>query len=150
MAIFSISTFGSRAHAGSRDVKKIGVSVGFLTEPFPSVVGYDVSYNVLSYLRLTGGYGSVGSLSTFAFDAKAFPIDWNFAPYVTVGFTNVSGSSGGSVGGTNLNVSGNGVYYGAGIDWQMDIGFNLGFNVKVVSIGGLNLSLPGFYTGWYF
>jgi hypothetical protein len=148
------------ASASSRSVKKFGVGVGLITEPFPSVIGYNVSYNLAQFLRLGVGYGSISAsgagysfdVKTIAVDAKAFLLDWNLSPFVNLGFTNVSGtiSGTGSASGLSLTSTGSSIYYGGGLDWQTNFGFNIGFDFKVMSIGGQSLSAPGAYFGWYF
>lgn len=152
------------ASASSRASKKIGLSVGLVSSPFPSLVGYNLSFNALNFLRLTAGYGSISvgtndalatytaDLKTIAFDAKGFLLDWNFAPFVCLGYTSVSGTITGTTtaGGTSLASTGSSIYYGGGLDWQTNIGFNLGFEYKMATISSNSIGLPGVYFGWYF
>ena len=148
------------AQASARSTKKFGLSVGILTEPFLSLMGYNVSYNIKQWVRVTAGYGTSSAsgstynidVNTIALDAKLFLLDWNFAPYVDVGYSKISGTvtGTGDLGGLRLSQTGGAIYYGAGIDWQTYFGFNLGFNLKMMSLGGQSASIPGFYAGWYF
>lgn len=134
--------------------KKFGLAIGLVTEPFPSVVGYTASYNLAKFLRLNFGYGTVSDTAsgidatTIEFSAKLFPLDWSFAPFAVLGFTNVSGTLG--AGNSTLKGTGSALTYGFGLDWQTGIGFNLGFDYKLVSLGGQSNGLPGAYLGWYF
>lgn len=160
--VISIQLFLGRpeAEASSRSTKKIGLSVGILTEPFVSLMGYNLSYNIKQWLRVTAGYGTskvTGSsfnidVNTIALDAKFFLLDWNFAPYVDLGYSKISGkvTGTGDLGGLSLSQTGGAIYYGAGIDWQTYFGFNLGFNVKMMTLNGQKATIPGAYLGWYF
>lgn len=142
------------SQASSRSTKKFGLGVGLITEPFPSVVGFHAGYNLAKFLRLNFGYGTISDTAngidatTIEFSAKLFPLDWSFAPFAVVGFTNVSGSVG--AGNSTLSGSGSALSYGFGLDWQTGIGFNLGFDYKFVTLGGTTRGLPGGYIGWYF
>ena len=139
--------------ASNRSVHKFGVDVGILSEPFPSLMGLNASYNIIDYLRVTAGYGSVSgtgwSFTTLAGDVKLFPLDWNFAPFGVIGYTNVTFKGAGS-GLGSVTASGNALYYGLGFDWQTARGFNLGFEYKMTTIASNSVGLPGFYVGWFF
>jgi hypothetical protein len=148
------------ANASSRSTKKFGLSVGLLTEPFLSLMGYNVSYNIKQWVRVSAGYGSSTAsgtgfnidVNTIALDAKFFLLDWNFAPYLDVGYTKLSGTvtGTGDLGGLSLSQTGGAIYYGFGLDWQTYLGFNLGFNYKLMSLNSQSAAIPGFYAGWYF
>ena len=152
------------ANASARATKKIGINVGVITEPFPSVLGYGISYNLAQFLRLGVSYGSISAtgttgavpyaidLKTLAFDAKGFLIDWNFAPFVNLGYSTISGtvSGTGSASGIGITSAGSSLYYGGGIDWQTYFGFNFGVEYKSLTIAGKAIGLPGVYFGWYF
>ena len=79
----------SDAAASSRSSKRIGVGIGLITEPFPSLLGYTLAYNLSNKFRVTGGYGSVSAtgsnfnldVKTYGLNLKYFPLDWNFAPF---------------------------------------------------------------------
>lgn len=155
------TTFGALdANASSRAVKKFGVAVGLLTEPLPSTVGFSASYNLAHFLRLGVGYGSFSfsstaytlDITTIGVDAKVFPLDWNFSPYASIGFTSISGtiSGTGEASGLSLTSTGGAITYGAGIDWQTYLGFNLGVAYKIISKNGASAGIPGFYIGWFF
>ena len=152
----------------SRGKKSLGFGVGLITEPVPSLLGFTVAYNFSEHFRLTGGYGSISasgtnslthtpysfSLKTYGLDAKFFPLAWNFAPFISGGASLVSGSitGTGTISGLS-SFSSTGTFYdvGAGIDWQTNIGFNIGFEFKRVFGSTTNgVTLPGIYFGWFF
>ena len=155
-----VALIAQPALAGSRDTKKLGLYVGFLAEPIPSVVGFNIGYNLASFVRLSAGYGTISltgtgyevKATTIAGEAKFMLPDWNFTPFATLGYSNVdmtvtgTGADTSSLGG--LGASAGTLTYGFGIDWQTNFGFNLGFSYKMVSKTGDGL--PGFYLGWYF
>lgn len=149
------------ASAGSRASKKIGIGIGLITEPFPSLLGYNLSYNLSDKFRLTGGYGSVSATGTgFSLDVKTwgmnlkyFPLSWNFAPFLEGGASSVSGTITGTGTVSGLSVASTGVFYsaGCGIDWQTGIGFNLGLSYKFLfGKNSGNVAAPGLHLGWYF
>ena len=149
------------AFAGSRSHKKIGLDLGLITEPFPSLLGYNLSYNVFDQLRLTAGYGTVSStgagysmdVKTIGVDAKLFLLNWSFAPFVSLGYTSVSGtvSGVGTSGGISLSGTGKSAHYGIGVDWQTWAGFNLGLEYKNLVGSSLGTTgAPGLYIGWFF
>ena len=153
-----------QASANSRMSKKIGLSLGLLTEPYVGAVGYNLSYNLAHFLRLGVGYASLSgtaadpttgltadwSLKTIAVDAKGFIFNCNFTPFVNFGFSSLTLTGTPTIGGSSLSFSGSTIYYGGGIDWQTDLGFNLGVEYKTASKGTASLGLPGVYLGWYF
>ncbi len=150
------------AQASSRSVDKIGLSLGLISEPAVSLLGYNLSYNLDNRLRVTAGYGSVSSsgsgfnidVKTIGLNAKYFLVDWNFAPFVGAGASSISGTvtGTGDVGG--LSVSGTGVLFSGliGVDWQTSIGFLLGVEYALLFGKGIEsgTGVPGFYFGWVF
>jgi len=162
-AVFFFTTLlGSPdASAGTRSSKRIGLGLGLITEPFPSVLGFNLAYNVMDQLRLTAGYGSINAsatgfnvdVTTIGVDAKLFLLDWSFAPFVSGGFTSVSGtiSGTGTTSGIALANTGTAASVGFGVDWQTWVGFNLGLEYKTILGSSLGITgLPGLYLGWYF
>ena len=152
----------------SRGKKAIGIGVGLITEPVPSLLGFNLAYNFNEHFRLTAGYGSISSsgtndvthlpysfsLKTYGLDAKFFPLAWNFAPFISGGASLVTGSitGTGTISGLS-SFSATGTFYdlGAGIDWQTNFGFNIGFEFKKVFGSSIkSVGLPGVYFGWYF
>src|SRR5436305_524646 len=91
-----------QAHAygggGAREQHKLGVSVGLIDQPFPSIWGANLNFNALSFARLTGGVGFINatgvstgspgttvntSLTTIAGEAKLMVPEWSFSPSAT-------------------------------------------------------------------
>jgi len=149
------------SQAGNRGSKKIGVGVGLLTEPFPSLIGYTLAYNLNDNLRLTAGYGSISStasnasfdITTIGVDAKYFLLDWSFTPFISAGVSSITGTVSGTGSTSGISISGTGVIpaAGFGIDWQSWIGFNLGVDYKIALSSNANhVGIPGIYFGWYF
>jgi len=144
----------------NRMQKRIGVHLGLLGDPFPTLLGFNANYNVMDWVRVTAGYGSItatvtgGELSatTFGFGGRFFVPDWNFSPvagisWATVSVTVTGTSVLGDVGG--FSGSGSHLYATFGFDWQTGMGFSLGagYNLSLKSgVGGL----PYVNLGWYF
>jgi len=148
------------AFAQSNRMKnRIGIHIGLLGDPFPTLIGFNANYNVMDWARVTAGYGSLtvtgtgGDLtaSTFGFGGRFFVPDWNFSPVVGISWATVSvtitGGAIGDVGG--FTGSGSHLYATFGFDWQTGMGFSLGagYNLSLKSgVGGL----PYVNLGWYF
>jgi len=144
----------------SRSEKKIGLHLGLLGDPFPTLIGFNANYNVIDWVRVTAGYGSVtasvtgGELkaTTFGAGVRVFVPDWNFSPvggisWATVSVTATGTGVIGDVGGFSGSASH--MYATIGFDWQTGMGFNLGagYNLSLKSgVGGL----PYVNLGWYF
>jgi len=144
----------------NRMTHQIGVHLGLLGDPFPTLLGFNANYNITDWVRATAGYGSItasvtgGELkaTTFGAGARFFVPDWSFSPVagiswatvsVTVSGTGVIGDVGGFSG------SGSHMYATFGFDWQTGMGFSLGagYNLSLKSgVGGL----PYINLGWYF
>ena len=160
--LFFITLLGSPdANAGSRSNKKLGVGVGLITEPFPSILGFNLAYNIMDQLRLTAGYGTINASATgfsvdvtsIGLDAKLFLLDWSFAPFVSGGVTTVTGtvSGTGTTSGISIANTGTAASVGFGVDWQTWIGFNFGLEYKTLLSSSLgSTGAPGLYLGWYF
>ncbi len=161
VAILIIGIVGETAEAQSnRSKKKLGVHIGLLGDPFPTLIGGNVNYNVTDWARATVGYGSVtatvgtGELtaSTFGFGGRFMVPDWNLTPVVGISWATVSVTASapglvGDVGG--FSGSGSHLYATFGFDWQTGAGFNVGagYNLSLQSgVGGL----PYVNLGWYF
>jgi hypothetical protein len=150
------------AQASSRSVDKIGLSLGLISEPAVSLLGYNLSYNLDNRLRVTAGYGSVSSsgsgfnidVKTIGLNAKYFLLDWNFAPFVGAGASSISGTVNGTGDVGGIGVSGTGVLFSGliGVDWQTSIGFLLGVEYALLFGKGIasGTGVPGFYFGWVF
>lgn len=161
VAAISFSAFSNVAHAGARSEHKIGLFAGIITEPFPSMYGFNAGYNILDFLRASAGIGFLNytdpsytlDVTTLNLDVKAFIPEIAFSPFVMIGVSKVSLVVAGTdpdlsaLGG--FGASGSSVVFGGGIDWQTHVGFNIGVSYKYVTIGEGG-GLPGLYVGWYF
>jgi hypothetical protein len=161
IALVSLVASGSEAQASSRSAKRLGLSVGILTEPVPSLIGYNLSYNLSNRFRLTLGYGSVSAndpnftvdVKTYGIDGKVFITNSNVAPFVGFSASRVIGSvtGSGTVGGLSLATGGTFSGPSVGFDWQANLGFNFGIEYKYLMGQGIQATgLPGVYFGWYF
>jgi hypothetical protein len=163
VVIVFLSLWGAspEAQASSRAAKRIGLSVGILSEPAPTLIGYNLSYNFSKRARLTLGYGSVSAsdpnftidVKTYGADLKVFLTESNVSFFGGASVSRVIGSisGSGSVGG--LSLSSGGTFYGpsVGLDWQAGLGFNFGVEYKYLMGKDITATgLPGVYFGWYF
>ncbi len=160
LGLVTLFAFSPDAFAGSRDMKKFGIFGGLLGTPYPSLWGVNAGFNALSFVRVTGGFGSTSvsgtgytlDATTLGGEAKFLIPNWNFSPSAAFGYSYVSATITGtgadlsSLGG--LSGSDGATYMAFGLDWQTNYGLNLGFDVKVPLAAGT--SLPGIYLGWYF
>ncbi len=145
------------AEASNRVAKRVGVSLGLLGDPFPTLLGYNLNFNAARWLRLTAGYGSISgtgtngeslSLTTIGGGARLFVPSWNFSPVVGASYAKVSFTgSAGELGGFSAN--GSHTYLTAGFDWQAGNGFNLGFGANLSTLEGVG-AVPYINLGWYF
>jgi hypothetical protein len=139
---------------------KFGLHLGLLGDPFPTLLGLNLDYNLIDWARVTAGYGSVSAdvtggkltATTFGAGVRAMVPNWNVTPVVGLSFASVSVSAtgtavSGDVGGFSASASH--LYATFGLDYQAGIGFNvgLGYNVSLKSgVGGL----PYINLGWFF
>ncbi len=143
----------------NRMTDRLGFHVGLVGDPFPTLVGFNVNYNIADFLRASAGYGSLtvtagtGELtaSTFGFGVRGMVPDWNLTPVVGLSWATVSVTvSGGAIGDVGgFTGSGSHLYATFGFDWQTGAGFNLGagYNLSLKSgVGGL----PYVNLGYYF
>ncbi|MEP0823091.1 MAG: hypothetical protein HRF44_09610 [Ignavibacterium sp.] len=148
-------------HAQSNRMKqKLGLHLGLVGDPFPTLTGANVNYNVTDFLRASAGYDSFSvsvtggdlTASTFGAGVRAMLPAWNFSPVLGLSWATVSVSASGTgvIGDTGgFSASASHLYATFGIDWQTGSGFNLGagYNYSLKSgVGGL----PYVNLGWYF
>lgn len=154
--------------ASSRVANPFGIHAGLIGDPFPTLVGVNVNYNALDFLRLTAGYGSISatgtsvsngtvtntelSARTIGAGARLMIPDMNFTPVIGASFANVTITGAAStasqeVGG--FSGSGSHVYVSGGFDWQAGNGFNLGFGYNYSLLAGVG-GLPYVNLGFYF
>ncbi len=150
----------SAALAGNRSLNKLGVTVGLLGDPYPTVIGYNANWNVLPFMRLVAGYGSISAstnggelkATTMAGGVRLMKSEWNFSPVVGLSYGKVDVTTTGSVGTTTVGgFSGSAThsYWTAGFDWQASGGFNFGFGVNGSLKSGIG-SVPFINLGWFF
>ncbi len=139
------------AEASSRSLKKFGISISLLGDPAPSFVGYNIHYNLTSFMRLNAGYGSFLAGSTYGGGARFFVPDWNFSPFVGLSYAkfNISGTLTSDSGTAGLLVSQSYAYASYGFDWQTDYGLNFAFGVNQIFVSDTTM-LPFFSLGWFF
>lgn len=150
----SLSTSMDSNRAG----KKIGITTGF-GNPFPSILGMNVNYNVTDWARATAGYGEISvssgdskaSVTTLGAGADAFVPGWSLSPTAGLRISKVDVSNSG---GAELEVQGvekstTLLYAQAGLDWQSQGGFNIGLG-QVVGISGGKAAGSYLNLGWYF
>jgi opacity protein-like surface antigen len=164
------------AWSQSRANNRVGLGLGILSDPVPSLISYQLKYNIVPALQVGVSYGSVsasgssidpntglatgasGGVTTYGVSAKAFLIpSWSLSPYVNAGFarTKIDGSF--SIGGSTVSsASGslNSIVAGVGLDHQAFIGFNIGAGVNYIiapsEISDAVKILPHVYFGWFF
>ena len=159
VAVSMTTTLSTTAHA-NRSAKKIGIGVGLITEPAPSVLGYTLDYNLNDRFRITAGYGNISftgtssklELTTIGADVKYFLLPWTFAPFISGGASSVTGTLSGTETVSGISISETGMVYsgGAGIDWQMGWGLTVGMEYKYLKTKTSSFSVPGFYFGFHF
>jgi hypothetical protein len=141
----------------SRMHKRVGAYLGVLGDPFPTLVGVNLAYNVFDFLRATAGLGQVSasvgnasaSATTVGAGARFLVPGWSLSPVagLSVAYVGYSSSGGGvSVGG--FNSGGLHAYASLGVDWQTVSGFNLGAGVNVSTKAGVGV-LPYLNLGWF-
>ena len=157
----------STASAGlsNRMNNKLGAFVGIVGDPYPSILGVNVGYNVTDFMRASLGYGSievttgmsvngssVATTSTKVTSVGAgltgFMPGWNLSPTAGLHITNVSTEGDGEIEVQGFQGNGTLLYGSLGLDWQAGSGFNLaaGYNVPFgKGAGGLYAS-----AGWFF
>ena len=144
----------------NRMLKRFGAYLGILGDPHPTLVGFNVAYNVNDYLRASVGFGKVTvssidltgssgitdtSLTTIGAAAKFLMPGWNLSPSATLGYSHIAFDG---VLADNDYKSSN-LYFGVGGDWQAASGFNLGAGLNV-SINGGAPTAPYMNVGMFF
>lgn len=144
----------------NRMTNKLGIHVGLLGDPYPTLVGFNANYNVMDFLRASAGYGSVSAdvsggkltATTIGFGVRGMVPDWNFTPVVGVSWATISVSASASgISGDVAGFSGSAshLYATFGIDWQTGMGFNLGAGYNMSFKSGVP-GVPYLNLGWYF
>lgn len=154
------SSNSSETTVGSnRMLRKAGVYLGVLGDPFPTIVGVNLGYNAFDFARFTVGLGQVSasigsaeaSATTIGAGTRFFVPGWSLSPVAGLSFAYVAVSQKGGATLTvqNFTQSMAHIYANIGVDWQAASGFNIGagYNLSFASgVGGL----PYLNLGWYF
>ncbi|MBC7397358.1 MAG: hypothetical protein H7333_07930 [Bdellovibrionales bacterium] len=145
-----------------RSDKKMGAYLGLLGDPHPTVLGLNIAYNALDFMRASIGFGQVSvsslrvnqngqlateetSMTTIGVGSRFFVPGWSFTPTAGVGYSHVFLSS------NAVSISdykANNIYVNAGFDWQATSGFNLGAGMNV-SVNGAAPTAPYINLGYF-
>ena len=144
-----------------RAEKRLGTYLGILGDPHPTVLGANVAYNWLPFLRASLGFGQISvtsmsfnqngfateekSMTTIGTAAKFMVPGWNLTPTASLGYSHVFFSEGI----TSTDFRANNIYMGFGGDWQAESGFNMGAGLNV-SLNGAAPSAPYLNLGMFF
>jgi hypothetical protein len=152
---------------GSRNMQKLGVTIGALDQAFPSIASYGLHYNLNSSFRISAGYASFNftplltglqpvKVTSYGLSAKWFPLMWWFAPYVGAHYSRTSATGTFEVSGESISSTGslNSITALLGIDFQAPIGFNFGggihYYISPSIIKDALPMVPHVYVGWFF
>jgi hypothetical protein len=173
MSFLSVMSVGALAQGVSqgtaptenRSSKRMGVYVGVLGDPHPTLAGVNLAYNLSPMMRASVGYGKVTvssaaisitddgisgssteeSMTTLGAAMKFLVPGMNLSPSATVGYSHIALSD-------NLIIEdykANNFYLGLGADWQGESGLNLGAGMNL-SMNGAAPSAPYFNLGYFF
>lgn len=175
MASLLFCAFGANTRAATNSIfdttepsarmsNRAGAYIGILGDPFPTLLGVNLGYNVTDFMRVSVGGGRVSasigdgvgdgasaSATTFGVGTRFFVPGWSISPTVGLGaaYVAVSQSGGLSVSVQNFNSSGGHIYGNLGVDWQMKGGFNAGLGYNLSFRSGIGGS-PYLDLGWFF
>lgn len=149
------ATSAESVATSTRMSKRLGGTLSLMGDPYPSIFGMNVHYNLIDMARVSVGYGNIsmgsafggGSLTTIGAGITGFVPGWSLSPTFGFHISSLSGSGDLEVQG----VKGSGLlpYASLGMDWQTRGGFNLntGYNIPFGNRGS-----GAFYAalGWYF
>ncbi len=118
-------------------------------DPYISLLGISLGWNLMSNLRVTAGYGStpLGIINgtTWGGGLKWLISDSSFTPVLGLNYSQFKGDFLGLVAIDAVNI----VYVNAGFDWQADVGFNFGIGVNK-AINQSSTLIPYLSLGWFF
>lgn len=162
--VLFVLTFATSSFASSnRTDHRFGIHVGLIGDPFPTLIGANLNYNILDWFRVTAGYGTITatrgsstlSATTIGFGGRFFIPGWSFSPVAGFSWANVSMTltgpqvAGLDVGGFTVGTASSHTYISMGIDWQTGLGLNLGAGYNLSMLDGVG-GLPYVNIGWYF
>jgi hypothetical protein len=152
VGLASVASF--QAKAGNRDDSFLGFDVSF-GQPFPSIIGGTMSFNIEDDARFSFGTGYFGNWVTYGAGLKLFLSPEDEAMFIGAGLNYMRGNAG-TFFGWNLQFNKAFVpYIEAGYDYTADSGFHLGASVAVGIPNGEFVILPFVIlpilaVGWYF
>lgn len=138
------------ASDGVRAQKWSGFDIGAGGNPFPSVAGLMLGFNIQNDARIGVGVGTFIHWTVYALDTKLFLTESAWAPYFGAGISYMAGQAGDVLGMDIQFAKAFVPYFQVGIDYQSDLGIHVGFNLAGAAPNGRVIVLPGIAIGWYF
>jgi hypothetical protein len=158
----------AKAESEAREEHKFGIYGSLLGDPYLSLTGINLAYNLTSFMRLTAGYGQA-SVTGITLDAlttpttitvtsiggglKLFLPHSSFSPVAGFNYSSATVSISGTPDGTSsfygLSAAASIMYANFGIDWQTHYGLDIGLGYNLPITAGL-LGIPYFNLGWFF
>jgi hypothetical protein len=164
LTLISVNSFAvvetvssAKLEPSHRMQKRAGAYLGILGDPFPTLIGVNLGYNVFDFLRATAGIGQVSastgastaSATTLGAGARFLVPGWSLSPSAGLSVAYLAYASDGlgiSLG--NYGAGGLHAYASFGVDWQTEGGFNLGLGYNVSFRSGFG-GMPYINLGWF-
>jgi hypothetical protein len=119
-----------------RTLNPFGVTFSFIGDPVFSVFGFNLNYNLNSFIRVIAGVGAWGDGdggggTTLGASVRVFHPDWNLSPFIGAGGSHMTHQYK-----SMPEPSTRQAFLGVGLDHQAKSGFNAGFviNIEVTDI----------------
>jgi hypothetical protein len=135
---------------------RLGAYLG-VDDPSPGLLGVNLAFNALDWLRITAGYASLStsigddqsSATTFGGGVRALVPGWDLSPSVGLAWAHVGYSGDGNLTVGGFDQSGSQVYGSVGLDYQAHSGFNGAIGLNQSFRSGIGTS--GYVNlGWFF
>ena len=140
----------------NRSAHKLGITFSYFGDPFPSLLGANLSYNLGSLMRIRAGYGNINIsnplISSYGAGGILFIPGLNLSPFLSAGWSRISSTWNANVGFYDLmeiSTNTSHLYLGVGLDWQAKSGFNLSVGYNYSAKPGIR-GLPYVSAGWFF
>ena len=157
--IFLIGFTSHSVHASSRDSNKFGFTYDLLGHPLLSLAGYNLAWHPTGRFRVAVGYSNgdltsgllTYNIETVGAHALFFLLDWNFTPFVGVGYGSTTLTLSAGSGDSKFGIGAGTVglpYISYGFDWVTNWGLSLAFGINPAT--KLDASLPYFSIGFFF
>lgn len=138
------------AEESNRLHSRLGFEVSLLGDPFPALLGANISYNLYDFLRAKAGGGLSSDFDgnnwqTLGCGLRFFVPGWNLSPFGGVSIAHRWHQD------TYTPNKSDEITYGylsIGLEWLAQNGINVGAAISV-PIARI-VALPNFYLGWYF